>query len=331
MGWLGKCAGVALATLAAFGTSLIFEPRVRAEGPAVSEVNGKITGFGGGIGMGGDRTGTGGFSGSLTLPLGYSYGMQVDAGYARIGDGNFGSTGAHLFWRDPTVGLLGVYAGYARLDRFGGQDLGRVGIEAQKFFGQLTLDGALGYRFGSSGVGDDVYGRARLQYYLTDNLMLMSGYTYEGRSFGTLGMEYQLSSQANTGIAMFGEGQLHDNNNYAAIGGFKIFLGGDMSLKDRHRRQDPDSYFGVDMQATQLGGSRSKPASATQACPFTPSSNVCGCVTDISPSILLKGGTKLASACPTSRKQQCQNAGYSASSPGPASCGCTAAFACVPA
>lgn len=333
MGWLGKHVGVVLAALATCCAGLSFELPVRAEGPAVSAPNGKITGFGGGVGMGDDKGGAGGFSGSLTVPLGYAYGMQIDAGYARIGDGNFGSTGAHLFWRDPGVGLLGVYAGYARLDRFGGQDLGRVGIEAQKFYGQFTLDSAVGFRFGSPGINDDVYGRARVQYYLTDNLMLMSGYTYEGRSFGTIGMEYQLASQANMGVAVFGEGQLHDNSNYAAIGGFKIFLGGDMSLKDRHRRQDPDSYFGVDMQATQLGASRSKPASGAppqQACPFTPSSNLCGCVGDISPSILLKGGTKLASACPVSRKLQCQNAGYSPSSPGPTSCGCAAAFSCAP-
>lgn len=291
------------------------------EGPAVSSINGKITGFGGGIGVENDKGGMGGIAGSVTLPLSYSFGLQLDGAYARIGDGNFGSTGAHVFWRDPDVGLFGFYGGFARLDRFGGQNLGRLGIEAQKFSGQTTLDGALGYRFGENFVKDDAYGRARLQYYLTNDFMLSTGYTYEGRSFGTVGTEYQVSTGAGMGMSLFAEGQISDHNNYSALAGLRVFLGDNMSLKDRHRKQDPDSYMGLDLTATQQAAGIAK----SQACSFNPLPNLL-CFASLDLRSLPKSGIKVAVSVCSSRLSQCKSAGYSKPNPGPASCGCSAAF-----
>lgn len=293
------------------------------EGPAVSGINGKITGFGGGVGAENDEGGIAGVAGSITLPLGYSFGLQLDGAYARIGDGNFGSTGAHVFWRDPDVGLLGLYGGVARLDRFGGQDLTRLGIEAQKFQGQMTFDGALGYRIGSNFVKDDAYGRARLQYYLTNDFMLSTGYTYEGRSFGTIGTEYQVSTGSAAGLSLFAEGQVSDHNNYSALAGLRVFLGDKMNLKDRHRKQDPDSYMGLDLTATQQGAGTAK--NQHQACPFTPSPILIGCDT-LDLRSLPRDGIKVAVLCTLSRATQCRNAGYTSANPGPPSCGCSDVF-----
>ena len=152
--------------------------------------------------MEGDKGGLAGLAGSLTMPLGHSFGIQLDGAFARVGEGNFGSAGAHVFWRDPTVGLIGFYGGAARLDRYGGQELVRLGGEAQRFLGQVTIDAGLGYRFGDNFVKDDVYGRARVQYYPTNNLMLSGGYSYEGRGFGTVGVEQQLGSGPSGGFAL---------------------------------------------------------------------------------------------------------------------------------
>ena len=129
-----------------------------AEGPAVSDTNLKVFGFGGEIGDGTDSNGLGGVGASLTLPIAYSLGLQIDAGFANVNDGNFGSGGAHLFWRDPTVGMIGVYAGYASLDLLGGLEVGRVGGEAQYFMDNLTFDAAAGVKFGD--LEDQGYGRA---------------------------------------------------------------------------------------------------------------------------------------------------------------------------
>lgn len=293
------------------------------EGPAVSDLNAKISGFGGTTSWNGDRDGVGGVAGSITAPVGQRFGLQIDAAYARIGDANFGDAGAHFFWRDPAVGLIGVYTGFAILDRNGGATLGRSGVEAQYFMGQLTLDTAAGFEYGDIHKG---YGRARLEYYPIDDLMLRGGWAYETQNLGTAGIEYQFASTKDAGMSMFVDGNVGADSTYSVVAGFKVTFGDSMSLKDRHRRQDPDSYQQFDLQTTQ--GIAAKPV----ACPFTPQANLCGLVS-LPPKTYAKIGVQmqsqvsLASAPISGRLRQCRNAGYSAGSPGPDACGCAQAFA----
>ena len=294
------------------------------EGPAVSDINAKLSLFGGSVN---DSTSDslGGLAGSFTMPLAHTLGLQLDAGYARIGDGNFGSGGAHLFWRDPTVGLFGVYAGYAHLD-LSGTDVGfgRTGLEAQYFTRSLTLDLAGGVKFGDIEQG---YGRARLQFYPTDNLMLRGGWLYEGANFGTLGIEYQFASSRDTGVALFADTNLGNSDSYSVVAGVRVMFGQDMTLKDRHRRQDPESYTAVDMQSGQ------KAATQGGSCPsFQPASKLCT-TASAAPRYLPKIGfappraVSLATTCGSNiRICQCDHAGYTPSNPGPAACGCAAAF-----
>ena len=179
----------------------------------------------------------------LTLPVAYSFGLQLDGAYARLREDNFGSVGAHLFWRDPTVGLLGLYAGYARLD---GIEFGRTGVEAQYFTRQVTLDTAAGEKFGD--IKEQAYGRVRLQFYPIEDLMLRAGWLYEGTGFTSAGLEYQIAAGESTGVSLFVDGNVHSNDNYSILWGVKITFGKNMNLKDRHRRQDPDGYVAVDLQ-----------------------------------------------------------------------------------
>lgn len=271
--------------------------------PAVSGINAKVTAFGGGgdIAGNGDR-GTGGIAASVTAPLMLNLGLQVDGAFARLGGDNFYDTGAHLFWRDPTIGLLGVYAGFAHIDGFGGQDFGRVGAEAHRFLGNLTLEGTLGARFGD--VANRAYGSAKIQYYPIDNLMFSGGYEYEGRNFGTLGAEYQLTSRNGMGLSLFADSQISNRDNFLVLGGLRIFFGGDDSLISRHRRQDPSNYVMPDMTAGQQAlsaAAKRLPQSTAPACPFVP---------------------QTANQCQL--QIQCNGAGYTVASPGPAACGCTA-------
>lgn len=278
---------------------LVFIPAVasNAGDPAVSGVNGKISSFGGIVKDENIRDGVGGVAGSLTLPILHSYGLQIDGAYADVGGDTFLSTGAHLFWRDPNIGLLGLYGGFARLNAIGGMDIARLGGEAQYFAGNVTLDSALGYRFGDAKEG--TYGRARVQYYTTDNLMFSGGYVYEGMGFGFVGTEYQVYADRSMGVSLFAEANINDKDNYSVLGGVRVFLGESMSLINRHRRQDPDSYSGNDMQATQQAVklNQSRPQIS---CPFSPAIKKC------------------------TRYEQCTGAGYT-TGPGsnaPASCDC---------
>src|SRR5215212_6548147 len=100
--------------------------------PAVSGVNGKLEAFGGEF----DDNSLGAVAGSITFPLSQRYGLQVD-GLAGSwdGDGIYG-IGAHLFWRDPSQGLLGVYADHVRWEGFGGKEVSRVAVEGELYLGR---------------------------------------------------------------------------------------------------------------------------------------------------------------------------------------------------
>lgn len=297
----------------------------RSEGPAVSDTNAKISGFGGAVGSGGRDEGLGGIAGSLTMPLGHAFGLQLDGAYASLGGDDFGSTGAHLFWRNPAIGLLGIYGGYAHLDKFGGIDIGRIGAEGQYYMRDLTIDTAVGAKLVDV---EQAYGRVRLQYYPIPDLMLQTGWVYENRSFANAGVEYQFSHSRNAGMSLFADGNINDNDNYSILAGLKVTFGQEMSLKDRHRRQDPDSYAGFDLLTTQQVGPKNEPA----ACPFTPLNNLCG-FASLEPRYAPRIGfvprpMSMAVSLPTpSRLQQCVGQGYTSKEPGPASCGCAATFA----
>ena len=303
-----KSAGGVLAVAVAAVLSLAYPMGAQAE-PAVSGLNAKVSAFGGGgdFAGNGDR-GLGGIAASITAPILLNLGLQVDGAYARLGDDNFFDTGAHLFWRDPAVGLIGIYGGYAHIDGFGGQDFGRVGAEAHRFLGNITFEGTAGIRFGD--IPDRAYGSAKLQYYATDNLMFSGGYTYEGRSFGTLGAEYQLASRDGMGMALFADSQIGNRDTFTVLGGLRLFFGGNDSLISRHRRQDPGNYVLPDMTAGQQALSdaktrQSRPAAAAPVCPFADPGSQC------------------------QLQIQCVGAGYTVASPGPAACGCAAVLGVV--
>ncbi len=242
--------------------------------PAVSDINLKVSGFGGSLNAGDGAGGLGGIAGSLTLPAGHAFGLQFDGAYARIHGDDFYDAGAHLFWRDPSVGLFGIYGGYAHQSTLGGEQIRRIGLEGEKYFSNVTLRGAIGHESGD--VTSNIYGNAKLDLYLTPNAVLTGGYTYEGTGFASVGAEVQLSATASTGVSLFANGNVHDSSQYQVLGGLKITFGQNMSLKDRHRRQDPAAYTDVDMLATQ--GAASRAASGSNACPLdTPFANGATC------------------------------------------------------
>src|SRR5262249_35117626 len=71
--------------------------------PAVDGINGKIAGFGGGA------NGFYGANGSLALPIARQLGAQIDGGVGSLDSSGWSHGAGHLFWRDPSIGLLGAY------------------------------------------------------------------------------------------------------------------------------------------------------------------------------------------------------------------------------
>jgi hypothetical protein len=117
--------------------------------PAVDGINGKIAGFGGGA----DHIdGFYGTAGSLAFPIAQQWGAQIDGGVGSL-DGSGWSQGAgHLFWRDPSIALVGAYASYFHWNGIGPPTIPRIGVNVSRFAAEgeyywtrWTVRGLAGY------------------------------------------------------------------------------------------------------------------------------------------------------------------------------------------
>lgn len=235
----------------AFGADLYLEgtPAEPTIIPAVSGVNGKIALSGGEF----DDDEFGVLTGAVTVPLGLRYGLQGDA-ILGVRDGDFvGGGAAHLFWRDPTVGLLGLYGSYTHREDFDGS-VSRIGIEAEYYLGQWTAKTLLGAEFIDAGTGfvepdDGLFAFTDISYYVNDDFEVSVGHRYTAdRHALALGVEYQLAQNVfSNGISLFAEGRIGEDDYQAVWGGVRVYFGGDKSLIRRHREDDPDGYGDEDL------------------------------------------------------------------------------------
>jgi hypothetical protein len=163
-------------------------------GPAVSDPNGKLSVEGGQYD--GDQSVL--TLGSYTVPLGHSFGLQADGALGRIDEDTMAGGGLHLFTRDPSSYLLGLYGSY---HAWNSVDIWRAATEFQLYVRQFSLDGLAGFESvnvpttaGSPVVGTSdnlAFGQIDLAYYPIDYLKLTIGYHYEdATSLGSVGVEY---------------------------------------------------------------------------------------------------------------------------------------------
>lgn len=207
-----------------------------ARDPAVSATNLKVTAVGGSTDGEGSWAGVAG----LTAPLGPTWGVQGEAGIFGVdGDTAYGVAG-HAFKRDPDSYLAGLFLAYASEDEFD-LDATRIGAEAEFYLGQVTLLLKGGYQF-SDIIDDTAFGEAELQWYTSDNFVLSGGVSFdENAALGHAGAEWLLAGADLPGLALRADVYVGDNDYDSVMGGITYYFGTDASLKDRHRRQDPDS------------------------------------------------------------------------------------------
>jgi hypothetical protein len=105
----------------------IASARADGPGPAVAALNGKLSVEGGVTGDEGESSGVGMVNGSITTPLGHAFGVRVDGLAGTAFNSFFGGGTAHLFWRDPAIGLFGPVAS---VQAGSGIRLGWYGAEA---------------------------------------------------------------------------------------------------------------------------------------------------------------------------------------------------------
>jgi hypothetical protein len=217
--------------------------------PAVDGINWKAGGLGGSLA---NRSLYGGF-GSYSVPLGDRYGLQIDGMTGGFDGRWFGAAAAHLFWRDPNRGLLGLYASGTRWNTFGGLNVGHFAGEIEIYYGRWTLQGIAGVETGNSksetignlietyNVETRFFDKINLAYYLTDDWKAFAGHRYVGgRNALALGSEFAFRLTGPIMGAVFVEGRIGEDE-YRGIWGGLRFYGAqkDKTLIQRHRQDDP--------------------------------------------------------------------------------------------
>ncbi len=260
--------------------------------PAVDGLNFKADGFGGTIA---NRT-VYGSQGSVSIPLGGQFGLQLDGALGSFDDRFFGSGAAHAFWRDPARGLAGFYTSNTFWDQMGGAYVGRFGGEGALYLNRWTLEGTAGVEAGSHKseiVGSIIntldvrtrfFDQISAAYYLTDNLRVSIGHAYtDGRNMLTLGGEWGFPVSAQTMGSLFVEGRAGEGDFHGIYGGLRFYFGNhEKSLIRRNREDDPPADQNLNLFT--LGG-----ATGQQSVPQAPTQQTAPPVT-CGPGFILVGG-----------------------------------------
>ena len=260
-------AGIVGATFLSIRDAKAAEPVFAPNYAAVDGINGKIEGLGGSLA----HKGLYGARGSLSIPLGGLYGLQYDGELGSWDSKFYGKIGAHLFWRDPSRGLIGLYAGHTHWSKYGGVHVTQVAAEGEYYWDRLTLHGVAGVEFGNTATstassivphvpgtaapgitttmidGYDVktrfFDQIDLKYYWTDNSDTYIGHRYLGGKHAlALGGEAALPVGVGGGrmLTAFVEGRIGEDDFQGVWGGLKAYFGQrDKTLIRRHREDDP--------------------------------------------------------------------------------------------
>ncbi|WP_454683825.1 hypothetical protein [Ancylobacter moscoviensis] len=210
-------------------------------------------------GGGYNGAGFGEVGGSLAVPLGDRYGFQIDALGGMAEENGIAGAAAHLFWRDPEVGALGLYGSYL----YGTADWGfdsngfansgmydfKGGLEGQLYLGQFTLQGIVGVEWNNFGSGDafGYYGQSearffddiRLAWYATDDFKLSIGHRYtNGANQLVGGLEYLADFGGGTAASLFLDasysterpdygyyGDHYSGDDFTVLAGIRVYFG----------------------------------------------------------------------------------------------------------
>lgn len=234
----------------AIGLGTITAAAAEDSAPAVSDLNGKLAVMGGYSDTDTQNEDLAGIvAGSLTTPLGHSFGFQAD-GAIGSDDGDFISgVGGHLFWRDPSQALVGAIASFSRKDVSGGNDLEaiRLGAETEIYLDQFTVAARAGEQFGHN-VDDGFFGSVNVSWYATDDFRLRAGVSNDPIIDTTVDgdLEYRPGYEAIPGLAYFADTSFGDDSYVRAAIGVRFYFGDPgKSLKERHRLDDPEDNLGL--------------------------------------------------------------------------------------
>lgn len=250
--------------------------------PAVDGVNGKLTIYGG-AGQGNSVTisgipglspaqsstvwkGAGGAMGTISVPIGHSFGAQIDMGSGAFGNSPLGNATGHLFWRDPDKGLIGAFGSGLLLGERVGRGAWTAAGEFEAYLGKFTgkailgVQGSSAYRAGLSPFEVYSYGGrsaftspdyftdiVSATFYPIDDMALSVGHIYSfGRNAVTGEVEYLLPQFRGGNIApsAFVSASYGWSNSSNIMAGIRVYFGNhDKTLIRRQREDDPAAHM----------------------------------------------------------------------------------------
>ncbi len=255
----GIVGGVFLTTMTAFADEMYTSSPsgskpLAMQMPAVDGINGKIDGFGGSFAS----KGIAGAKGSLSVPIGGQFGLQIDGAAGTFDSKSFGAIAGHLFWRNPAQGLIGLYVNHTYWNQFGGARVSQAAVEGEYYWGQWSLQAIAGIEAGNNAtyvtgtpaagfliqsydVRSRFFDQVNLSYYLQDNWKAFVGHRYlGGKNALALGTEWGMPMSGGKMASLFVEGRAGEGNYRGIWGGLKLYFGQkDKPLVQRHRQDDP--------------------------------------------------------------------------------------------
>ena len=179
--------------------------------------------------LGGSLDGVGNGMGLLSISTGIpyfsSFGLQGDLVYG-IYDGTKAETSAaaalHIFWRNPGVGMLGIYGDWGYLSPV---HSGRLGLEASHYSGQWTVEGLFAMEFGQN-VLTKFVDEVDVSYYFDENRKVSFGHRLTSRGHvANVGFEVQFGENLGTAWSVFGEAEAGQDDYYQVFAGIKTTFG----------------------------------------------------------------------------------------------------------
>ena len=179
------------------------------------------------------------FLASVAAPMPFypSIGVQLDLGIGRFGSKyTSAASGLHIFKRDPSTGMLGIYGDWGYVDTEHG---GRVGVEGAIYNGRWSLDAMAGVQFGQHFLTKFV-DEVDLSYYFTDNLRGSVGHRLTSRGHAA-NVSFEFMPEGSGGWSVFGEAEAGEDEYHSAWLGLRYSFGQSSAntLIERDRVADP--------------------------------------------------------------------------------------------
>jgi len=205
------------------------------------------------------------FSATGTVPLGDHFGLQLDGALGRSDDRSQGGSGGHIFWRDPSLAMVGATTMWSRI---GGWNVFRHGLEAEGYLDDYTLSSSAGIQRGDANKGSSSsgYGSLALSLYAHDDLKLtLGGAGFSNSRTGYSVVEWKPNDAMPwTLYGVAGAGNMGPG--FALVGTRYTFGNGGTGLKDRDRHGDPENIVSF----TNVGGGGSALTSQVTANKISP-------------------------------------------------------------